>query len=142
MPTGDERLMDSPALKRRCTDNNNEELELPKKQRLDKNMIGADASCSTLSCGDSPGKKSEAATPESLHTAEANNGSAEQHSVNKLDDSRDSSSCSPNTADTRQCEDLRQSSGEDCPLVPISKSTSEMAVSGTTVNGSEPYSVR
>ncbi|RWR94277.1 serine/threonine-protein phosphatase 4 regulatory subunit 3-like protein isoform X1 [Cinnamomum micranthum f. kanehirae] len=142
MPTGDERLADSPALKRRCTDNNNEELELPKKQRLDKNMIGAAASCSTLSCGDSPGKKAEAATPDTLHTAEGNNGSAEQHSVNKLDDSRDSSNCSPNDADTRQCEDLRQSSGEDCPLVPISKSTSEMAVSGTTVNGSEPYSVR
>ena len=52
-----------------------------------------------------------------------------------LDDSRDSSNCSPNAADTRQCEDLRQSSGEDCPLVLISKSTLEMVVSGTTVNG-------
>eukprot|EP00268_Persea_americana_P059089 TRINITY_DN7216_c0_g2_i7.p1 TRINITY_DN7216_c0_g2~~TRINITY_DN7216_c0_g2_i7.p1 ORF type:complete len:893 (-),score=145.01 TRINITY_DN7216_c0_g2_i7:577-3255(-) len=142
MPTGEERLTDSPALKRRCTDNNNEELELPKKQRVDKNMIGAAASCSTLSCGDSSGKKAEAATQDTLHTAEGNNGSAEQHSVNKLDDSRDSSDCLPNAADTRQCEDLKQSSEEDCPLVPISKSTSEMAVSGTTVNGSEPYSVR
>lgn len=127
-------------MKRGRTDNNNDELELPKKQRPDKNLIGAAAACSTRSRRDSPSEK--AATPDTLNIVDGNSGSDELHSVNKLEASIDCSNCSPSAVDTRQFADTRQSSGEDCPLVPISKSTSEMAVSGTTVTGSEPYSVR
>lgn len=137
---GEERAVDSPTMKRRSsgTDGKNAVLEQAKKQRLDKNLNGGSLAVVTASCtnshGDSPSKKT--AQPDSLHSADGTGDPVKPHSESECKVSRDRSTCSPNSADGRQM------SGEDCPLVPINNSTSEMAVNGTAASGSEPYSVR
>ncbi|KAF8401344.1 hypothetical protein HHK36_012278 [Tetracentron sinense] len=130
-PTGDDRTADSSKSKRKCS---REELELTKKHRLDKNFDGVvDAIDSSLSHAASPSKKTTTTTDTTAHTPCESSSSDEEPAA-----SRSCSNCLSNISDTKQ------SNGEDCPLIPpiSNNSTSEIAVNGANVAGSEPYSVR
>nr|DAD38239.1 TPA_asm: hypothetical protein HUJ06_008880 [Nelumbo nucifera] len=136
----DNRTTDSSPRSKRKLIGKEAELELTKKHRLDKNpkdtAISSVAS-STLSHGSLAGRK-VTATCLASRTPDGNGSSDEEiHGDKDPAVPRGCSNCSPNNSGTRQ------SSGEDCSLIPPNgNNSSEMAVNGANVTGSEPYSVR
>ncbi|XP_042512288.1 serine/threonine-protein phosphatase 4 regulatory subunit 3-like [Macadamia integrifolia] len=131
---------DSPLEPKRKPPPKEEELELTKKQRLDKNSKDGDVSArtSTPSHAASPCKKVTSTTRIITHAPDSKSSSdQENHSEKEPAAPRSCSNCVPNASGTRQ------SSGDDCPLIaPNGNNSSEIAVNGTNVTGSEPYSVR
>ncbi|XP_058076120.1 uncharacterized protein LOC131224775 isoform X5 [Magnolia sinica] len=135
--TGNDKAVDSHKSKRKLgssTDNTNEELEPVKKHRLEKNSNGGNVAAACSTCNHAEPPSTRPVTPKSPITDDGKSSSDEPDSE-KEDTVSSSSNCLPDAVDTRQ------STGEDCPAMPISNSTSEMA-NGANVTGSEPYSVR
>ncbi|XP_042517285.1 serine/threonine-protein phosphatase 4 regulatory subunit 3-like isoform X1 [Macadamia integrifolia] len=137
---GDSREADSLEPKRK-SNSKEEELELTKKQRLDKNS--KDGVVSTISAtpshAASHGKKVTGTMRIITRTPDTKSSSDQENHVEKEPTApRSCSNCVPNASGTRQ------SSGDDCPLMApnSNNSPSELAVNGTNVTGSEPYSVR
>ncbi|KAG9457907.1 hypothetical protein H6P81_002415 [Aristolochia fimbriata] len=132
----DEKRSDSSKLKRRSSvvhdANDEEQFELTKKHRVEKNTNGGTitivAPCSSCSRGSSPSRK--VVSSNNPRRKEDNSGPDSASSETSSAVSRNCAKCSPNAADTRQTE------------IPIGNSSSESAVSGPKVTGSVPYSVR
>ncbi|KAJ4969136.1 hypothetical protein NE237_015837 [Protea cynaroides] len=126
----DGKTADSLVSPKRKLSSNEEELELTKKQRLDKNSKDGAAS---------PGKKVTNTMRIITRTPDSKSSSGqENHGDKEPAAPRSCSNCVPNASGTKQ------SSGDDCPLIAPNgnSSPSEMAVNNTNVTGSEPYSVR
>ncbi|XP_043720303.1 serine/threonine-protein phosphatase 4 regulatory subunit 3-like isoform X2 [Telopea speciosissima] len=136
----DNRTEDPPLELKRKPPSKEEELELTKKQRVDKNSKdgAVSAMTSTPSHAASPSKKVTSTMHIITHTPDGKTSSdQENHGEKEPAAPRSCSNCVPNASGTRQ------SSGDDCPLIaPNGNNSSEMAVNGTNVTGSEPYSVR
>eukprot|EP00262_Sarcandra_glabra_P022238 TRINITY_DN9807_c1_g1_i1.p1 TRINITY_DN9807_c1_g1~~TRINITY_DN9807_c1_g1_i1.p1 ORF type:complete len:677 (+),score=95.85 TRINITY_DN9807_c1_g1_i1:98-2032(+) len=131
----DERAIGSPKSKRKpvsSTHSNGEDLERTKKHKPDKNSTeGTDTIA--IAGSNCSSKANVSHTP---HTTDDKDCSCEDHTENEPLVPINFSKCLPNATD------IRESSSEDCPLIPISNSTSEVAVKGGNVTGSEPYPVR
>ncbi|KAJ4956492.1 hypothetical protein NE237_013275 [Protea cynaroides] len=138
---GDSRTEETAFEPKRQPPSKEEEVELPKKQKLDKkSKDGAvSAMCSTPSHAASPSKKVSSTMHVITRIADGKSSSdQENHAEKESAAPRSCSNCVPNASSTRQ------SSGDDCPLIAPNNnnSSSEMAVNGSNVTGSEPYSVR
>ncbi|KAF8394654.1 hypothetical protein HHK36_020870 [Tetracentron sinense] len=129
--SGEDKTADSsPKSKRKS--NTRKEHELTKKHRLDKTLKDGVVDAA------SPNKKTFT-TEHTTHTPDGSSGSDEEtHGEKEPAAPRSCSNCLSNTSDTRHL------NGEDCALIPPNGniSTSEMALNGANVTGSEPYSVR
>ncbi|XP_019054595.1 PREDICTED: serine/threonine-protein phosphatase 4 regulatory subunit 3-like isoform X2 [Nelumbo nucifera] len=118
-----------------------EEIELTKNPRVDRKLKDSDtaAASATLNHASLPRNKVTTTIHVTARTSEGNDSSSDEE-TNVDKEHAVPRSCSnylPNNSGSRQ------SSGEDCPLIPSnSNSTSEMAINGANVTGSEPYSVR
>ncbi|KAM0954428.1 putative armadillo-like helical, PH-like domain superfamily protein [Dioscorea sansibarensis] len=113
-----------------------DELELPKKQRLDQwsgdGQANVTATSSPSSCSDDTSNtmQSPVVTPQ----LPSDKGNSDIHSNEK----ENSAACSQHNG-LPETADIKQPNIEDCPLTPVSSSSPEMVVNSAN---SEPYSVR
>ncbi|XP_068662034.1 uncharacterized protein [Aristolochia californica] len=132
----DNKRSNSSKLKRRSSlvhdSNDEEQFELTKKHRVEKNTNGGTitivAPCSTCSRGSSPSKKVVSSNNPRLRDENSDPDQVSGEMSSAV--TKNCAKCSPDAADTRQTE------------IPISNSSAETAVNGPKVTGSEPYSVR
>ncbi|XP_068659853.1 uncharacterized protein [Aristolochia californica] len=129
----DEKRSDSFKLKRRSSvvhsSNDEEQFELTKKRRIEKNTNGGTRTivgpCSTCSGGSSPSKK--VVSSNNPRVRDENSGPDQASGETSSGTTRNCAKCSPDAAEMRQTE------------IPISNSSAETAAK---VTGSVPYSVR